>query len=180
MRKLGLPVLTLSIVSLVGCGPMGSGPMPPRLEPDEQKKIDQAWNNALTPTDHLDRQAMLDTLVVTQAFQAGVDKLEFRSEKNFADGVVIMEVHFDREKPDGDAFVVTVRNPAGKELRRLEYTRTEVETTFRELNDPRFTQDAPNAPPLQPDQVKKREEVRKRLAEVEKLFPKPEEPKTGK
>jgi hypothetical protein len=175
MRKLLLVIPALALVSLVGCGPMGSGPLPPRLEPEEQKKIDDAWNNALAPVDHLDRQATLDALVVSQAYQAGVDKLEFRSEKKFAGGLVVMEIHFDRQKPDGDRFVMTVRDPAGKDLRQLVFTRAEVETTYRELNDPKYTKDVQNGMPLQPDQAKKREEVQKRLAAIEKLFPKAEE-----
>jgi hypothetical protein len=175
MRTLSVIAISLSLTALVGCGPMGSGPMPPRLEADEQKKIDQAWENALNPVDHLDRQATLDALVVSQAYQAGVDRLTFRSEKQFSGGVVVMEIHFDRAKPNDDRFEVTVRNQGGKELRRLVYNRTEVETTYRELNDPRFAgQPQANAPP-QPADANKREDVQKRLAVVEKLFPKADE-----
>jgi hypothetical protein len=91
-----------------------------------------------------------------------------------------MEIHFDREKPKDDRFVVTVRDPNGKELRQLVYTRAEVESAYRVLNDPKYTQNAPNAPPLQPDQVRKREEVQKRRQVVEKLFPHPDEAKAVK
>src|SRR5450755_4458451 len=98
MRNLFVTALALSIIPLIGCGPMGNGPMPARLEADSQKKIDDAWEKALAPVDHLDHQAMLDTMVVTQAFQAGVDRLEFRSEKKFSGGMVVMEIHFDRTK----------------------------------------------------------------------------------
>jgi hypothetical protein len=160
---------------------MGSGPMPPRLEADEQKKIDEAWDNALTPVDKLDRQATLDTLIVSQAFQAGVDRLEFRSEKKFSGGLVFMEIQFDRTKPNDDRFEVTIRDPAGKELRHLVYNRTEVETAYRELNDPRYTQpQGQNVPQNRPVDPKKREEIQKRRAVVENLFPKPDEPKPEK
>ena len=114
---------------------------------------------------------------MSQAFQAGVDRLEFRSEKKFSGGLVVMEIHFDRAKPNDDRFELTVRDPAGKELRHLVYTRTEVETAYRELNDPRYTQ--PQGP-NQPIDAKKREDVQKRLAAVEKLFPKPDEAKPAK
>jgi hypothetical protein len=178
MRTRLLPALALAAVTLVGCGPMGSGPMPPRLEPDEQKKIDDAWDQALTPVDHLDRQATLDTLIVSQAFQAGVDRLEFRSEKKFSGGVVVMEIHFDRARPNDDRFEVSVRDPAGKELRRLVYTRAEVEAAYRDLNDSRYTQpQGPNLPPNQPVDARKREEVQKRRAVVEQLFQKAEDAK---
>jgi hypothetical protein len=160
---------------------MGSGPMPPRLEADEQKKIDEAWDNALTPVDKLDRQATLDTLIVSQAFQAGVDRLDFRSEKKFSGGLVVMEIHFDRTKPNDDRFEVTIRDLADKELRHLVYNRAEVETAYRDLNDPRYTQpQGQNVPQNQPVDPKKREEIQKRRAVVENLFSKPDEPKPEK
>lgn len=177
MRKRIFAAIALAVIPLVGCGPMGSGPMPPRLEADEQKKIDDAWENALAPVDHLDRQAVLDTLIVSQAFQAGVDKLEFRSEKKFTGGLVVMEIHFDRTKPNDDRFEITIRDAAGKELRHLVYNRTEVETTYQELNDPKY---AKQPPPNVPVDAKKRAEVQKRIEAVEKLFPKPDEPKPAK
>jgi hypothetical protein len=181
MRTLLLSVSALTIIAFVGCGPMGSGPMPPRLEADEQKKIDDAWEQALTPVDKLDRQATLDTLIMTQAFQAGVDRLMFHSEKKFSGGMVVMEIHFDRDKPNDDRFEMTVRDAAGKELRRLVFHRTEVETAYRELNDPRYTQPAnANQPVNQSVDPKKREEIQKRREAIEKLFAKPDEARPAK
>ncbi|HEX3147701.1 MAG TPA: hypothetical protein VHR66_06430 [Gemmataceae bacterium] len=177
MRNVLVVAAALAIIPIVGCGPMGSGPMPPRLQADEQKKIDDAWENALAPVDHLDRQAVLDTLIVSQAFQAGVDRMEFHSEKKFSGGLVVMEIHFDRAKPNDDRFEITIRDAAGKELRHLVYNRTEVETTYQELSDPKY---AKQPPPNVPVDAKKREEVQKRIEAVEKLFPKPEEPKPAK
>ena len=177
MRKRFFTILALSIISMVGCGPMANGPMPARLEADSQKKIDDTWEKALTPVDHLDHQAVLDTLVMTQAFQAGVDRLEFRSEKKFSGGMVVMEIHFDRAKPNDDRFEVTINDPVGKVLRHLVYHRSEIEATCRELHDPRYG-DQP--PPNQAVDPKKREEVQKRLKVVEQLFPKEEEPKPAK
>ena len=71
-------------------------PMPPRLDADGQKQIDDAWNQALTPIDKYDNQTLLDLLVITQAYQLGVDSLTFRSEKSFVGGKVVMEIAFDR------------------------------------------------------------------------------------
>ena len=45
-----------------------------------QKKISASWEKALQPVDRLDRQAILDALICTQAYQMGVDRLHFRSE----------------------------------------------------------------------------------------------------
>lgn len=181
MRVLLLSVLALSLIILVGCGPMGNAPLPARLEAEEQKKIDEGWEKALAPVDHLDRQAMLDALIVTQAYQTGVDRLTFRSEKKFSRGLVVMEINFDRAKPDDDRFDVIVQDSNGKELRRLRYTRPEIEATGRDLNHPIFSRQRPaDAPPLDPEDAQKYQEVQKRLAAVENLFPKPDEPKPGK
>ena len=160
---------------------MSPGPMPPRLEADSQKEIDEGWEKALAPIDHLDRQTMLDALIVSQAFQAGVDRLSFRSEKNYSGGLVVMEIHFDRAKPADDRFDVIVQDPNGKELRRLTYGRPEIESAARDLVHPTFSKPRPaDVPPLDPDQAKKYEEIQKRLAAVEKLFPKRDEPKPEK
>jgi len=181
MRTVLIRLLALSVIPLLGCGPMGNGPMPPRLDADAQKNVDEGWERALAPVNHLDRRAMLDALIVSQAFQAGVDRLTFRSEKKFSGGLVIMEIHFDRAKPGDDRFDVIVQDPNGNELRRLRYSREEIESTGRDLFHPTFSQPRPaNAPPLDPEHARKYEEVQKRLAAVEKLFPKPAEPKPEK
>jgi hypothetical protein len=89
-----------------------------------------------------------------------VDTLTLRSEKRFAGGRVVMEVHFDRAKPDDDRFVVTVFDPAGAVARQERYARAEVEQTARELYQPR-----PGARP--------NEAVEARWKEVGELLPRP-------
>jgi hypothetical protein len=173
MRTL-LSLCALSVFALSGCGPMGSGPMPPRLEDADQKQVDESWDKALTPVDKLDRQAMLDALVLSQAYQAGVDRLTFHSEKKCAAGTVIMEIHFDRSKPDQDRFDLRVVAADGKVLRQLTYNRNEVETTYKELYDPKFDPDRRPPQPLPGDEAQKREEVKKRIEAVVQLFPKRE------
>jgi hypothetical protein len=171
MRTLLLSALALVIVPVVGCGPMGSGPMPPRLEADEQKKIDDAWNTAFNPPDKLDRQGVLDALVLSQAYQVGVDRLSFRSEKKCAAGTVVMEIQFDRAKPADDRFELRVVGPNGDVIRRLTYSRTDVEATYQELTEPKYAADKIDPPPaLTPAEVKKREEVQKRLAAFHALY----------
>jgi len=151
---------------------MGSGPLPPRLEEAEQKQIDESWDKALTPVEKLDRQGLLDALVVSQAYQAGVDKLTFRSEKKCAAGTVVMEIHFDRMKPDQDRFDFRIVAADGKVLRDLSYNRREVETTYKELHDPKYDPDRQPPQQLDPDQTRKRQEVGKRIQAVVQLFPK--------
>ncbi len=157
MRFVALTAAVLFSITLVGCGPMGSGPMPPRLEADAQKQVDDSWNKALTPPDHLDRQSVLDALILSQAFQVGVDRLTFRSEKTFSGGTVVMEVHFDRAKPNDDRFEFKILDKTGRELRHLVYNRDDVEKAYKELNDHKYVSPrGPNDPPLAPEEEKKR------------------------
>src|SRR5687767_5411722 len=112
---------------VVGCGPVAR-PLPQRLSVDEQKQIDDHWNDALSPVEKHDRQTWLDVFVATQAYQVGVETLDLRSEKKWAGGRVVMEIHFDRTKPADDRFEVTVYDFVGKVLRRERYGREELET----------------------------------------------------
>jgi hypothetical protein len=173
MRTL-LSVGALSVFLLSGCGPMGSGPMPPRLAAEEQKQVDDSWDKALTPPDRLDRQALLDALILSHAYQTGADRLSFRSEKKCAAGTAVMEIHFDRAKPNEDRFDFRVIAADGRVVRELTYNRQEVETTYKELHDPKYDPNRQPPQPLDADQARKREEVKKRVEAVVQLFPKRE------
>ena len=134
MKSLAITMSACAItLTFMGCGPMQS-PMPHRLEPDAQKDVDASWNRAFTPIDRFDHQDLLDIMVGVQAYQLGVDSLSLRSEKTIATGKVIMEVFFDRAKPEADRFVVTVLDPAGRPIRTERYLRSEVEETYRALS----------------------------------------------
>ena len=171
-----LSITALSVVTLSGCGPMGSGPMPPRLQADEQKQVDESWDKAMTPVDKLDRQALLDALVLSQAYQAGVDRLTFRSEKKCAAGTAVMEIHFDRARPDEDRFDFRMVAADGRVLRQLTYNRAEVEAAYKDLHDPKYETNRQPPQPLNADEARKREEVKKRTEAVVELFPKRDEP----
>src|SRR5262245_39190489 len=101
---------------LSGCGPLRA-PLPVRLDDEQQKSINESWDKALSPVDRFNSQSLLDILLATGAYQNGVDKLEFRSEKNFAGGLVVMEVRFEQSAPERDQFTVTVQDRQGKTLR---------------------------------------------------------------
>lgn len=120
-------------VALSGCGPLPNPPLPVRVDDETQKTITASWDKALTPVDRFDGQSLLDVLLTTTAYQHGVDKLEFRSEKALSDGTVVMEMHFDRGAPDRDRFTVTVSDRLGKVLRQEQYNREQIETTASEL-----------------------------------------------
>ena len=162
-RAVGVASFALTAAVLVGCGPMTS-PMPPRLTPNDQKEIDDAWEQALAPVGKHDRQTWLDTFVVTQAYQGGVDSLDFRSEKKWSGGKVVMEVHYETAKPAADRFEVTVYDHGGQVLRRETYGRAEVEQVQKDLLDGQ-NQPAPNSPEAAARDA--------RLKKVEAVMPKP-------
>jgi hypothetical protein len=69
-------------VVIGGCGPT-TRPLPERLNEDDQKTLDAAWDTALAPPNKHDRQTWLDVMVGAYAYQVGVDQFEFRSVKKW-------------------------------------------------------------------------------------------------
>ncbi len=109
-------------------------PMAVRVGADAQKKIDQTWDKALTPVHRFDHQGLLDFFFLTQAYQAGVNKLTFRSEKKVSLGMVVMEIEYDRLKPDEDRFEAKLYDPAGNLLRqKRKQPSKRVESSNRDL-----------------------------------------------
>lgn len=129
LRGLSVCVAAASL-AVTGCGVL-SFPMVVRLNAEEQKKVDDAWINMLTPAGRLDRQTLRDALVARQLHEAGVDELRLVSKKRVSGGLVVMEVEFDREHPGFDGFTLTYMNPAGLELRRERFTFEEVRDSVR-------------------------------------------------
>src|SRR5215510_5025931 len=91
------------VVSLTGCGPM-TKPMVDRLDKDQQQAVDQVWDNLLTPVDRVNRTVLLDAIVHYNIFQLGVDRLHLAAEKETKAGLVVMQVRFDRTRPEWDEF----------------------------------------------------------------------------
>lgn len=126
--------------AVAGCGPMPS-PLPQRFDDDGQKRVDRCWDRAFSPPDRFDHHELLDFMVGTQAFQLGVETFSLRAEKRLAAGAVVMEVSFDRSRPDDDRFSVTVLDRGGKVLRADRYARPEVDAAYKALSG------NPGAPP---------------------------------
>jgi len=150
--------------------------MPVRLDDESQKQIEEAWNKALSPITKHDHQTLLDLLIMTGAYQNGVDELYLRSSKRFQAGLVVMEMHFDRLLPDNDRFIVQVLDFQGKLLRQESYDRQEIEKTNNELSiqegELKNKKAAGNATPAELTRV---EELEVRLATIEQAFPRFEE-----
>jgi hypothetical protein len=160
-----------ALAAVVGCGPMQS-PMPVRLDDRDQKKIDESWEKALAPVDRYDHQAWLDIMLVTQAYQLGVDRLNFHSEKRFSGGTVVMEINYDRARPDSDRFEVRVLDKQGKVLRSESYGRADVENTYKELFNECDTLRWKKENGLaKPEDLRKLETLEGRRAKVADVFP---------
>lgn len=157
-------------LSFVGCGPMQM-PMAHRLDEEAQHKVDQTWENTLTPSDRFDHQTLLDIFVVSNLYQYGVDKLSFRSEKKTANGLVIMEIAFDRARPAEDRFEVTVQDAARKVVRKERYNRDEVEKTLKDLLDPRLPPEQDGVPDP-PEIAAERAKLKTRLNRVKDVIEK--------
>jgi len=104
-----------------------------RLDEETQQKVDDAWLNMFTPPERLDRTLLLDVILSGQLHQYGVDYLRLVSEKHVGDGLVVMEVRYDREDPAFDEFSVSYVDNEGYEVRRERFAREEVEEEVRFL-----------------------------------------------
>src|SRR3954452_18121231 len=106
---------------IVGCRPLVF-PMLVGLDQDEQKQIDSAWNNMLTPVKRLDRQTLLDCMVMMQLYETGVDHFSAKSTKQTTAGKVEMTIDFDREKPESGEFTIRVIGPWGQTVRHEKWS----------------------------------------------------------
>lgn len=129
MRYVFVAVL---LAGMTGCGPIFV-PMLPRLNAEDQRHVDQMWDNMLTPVQRVDRQTLLDASIANWMFAIGVDRMHMKCEKYFSGGTVIMEVDCDRANPDVDQFTITVLDEHGRTVRRERYSRAEVEDSSRML-----------------------------------------------
>src|SRR4051794_19573255 len=93
----------LCLFHSIACGPLQI-PMGQRLDKTDQAAVDAGWQRAIEQNNELGRQGWLDMMVGTYAFERGVDRFHFKSEKEIEDRLVVMEVWFDRAQPDEDAF----------------------------------------------------------------------------
>jgi len=132
MRTVLATVMLVLLATLAGCGPLFV-PMLPRLEPAEQAKVDQMWDNLLTPVQRVDHQTLLDANVRYWMYTVGVDRMRMTSEKHFTGGKAVMEIDCDRANPDADQFTITIFDDRGRTLRRERYSRAEVEESSRML-----------------------------------------------
>lgn len=115
------------LATAIGCqGPL-TRPMVYRLDEQEQAAVDESWNNILAKPANVDHTLLLDVLLASGLYEFGIDRLEFRSEKDLPSGLVVMEVSFDRSLPANDHFAVTFISADGQSRWTERYTREEVD-----------------------------------------------------
>jgi hypothetical protein len=85
------------------------------------------WDSMLTPAQRLDRDTLLDAIVLNQLHDVGVDEIHMCSTKKLTDGrVVVMNVQFERDDPATDQFTFALKNRWGWTLRKERYTGKQV------------------------------------------------------
>ena len=161
MTRRILTILTPLLLS--GCGPL-TAPLTLPLCPDQQKIVDQSWNNMLAPADRLDRELLFDVVAAGSLYQLGVDRLHLRSEKNYNHGRVIMEIDCDRASPNTDQFTITILDERAQTMRRERYTRQEIEERMRDLCEVSITQKDKPESPEQAQRRLEREKHHQRIA----------------
>jgi hypothetical protein len=173
-RMLFLVCSCAATAALWGCGPMQTV-MPVRLDGDGQEKVDEAWDKALTPINHIDHSTMLDAFLVSHAYQVGVDKLSFHSEKQVAAGTVVMDIQYDRKRPHDDRFEVRIYDATAQLLRQETYHRKEIEDANQDLFvRSKQLEQAEHAGNATPEELKKLQALKARMEAVSAIFPKDE------
>ena len=126
-------LIALAGFILIGCrGPL-TAPAFQRLAPDEQAQVDRMWNNMLAAPDRLDRNLLLDVTLAYELHEYGVDRAMYHAEKDYAQGVVLMDIKYDRQKPLEDWFFVEIRDRANKTVRKEHYSGDEIWSHYQDM-----------------------------------------------
>jgi hypothetical protein len=152
-------VIGMVLLVAVGCGPM-QRPMVYRLEAEQQKTVDQCWENIMARQQKIDHQGLLDVMITYYLPTIGIDSAQYHAEKTVGDKLVAFDVIFDRTRPQRDAFSVTVFDSRGTIIRQEKYTRSEVDQTCIDLSL------GTTEEPIDVDELVARQRIERRHAEV--------------
>lgn len=176
-RNTGWIALFLSSLA-AGCNGLGVKPMPDRLGEEQQLVQDYGWAHLLLLGDEVDRQALMDAVLMKQLWHRGVDSLRMVSERQVDDVLIVMESRFDRASPDGDEFVITFYDAAGMPFRAERYSGDELDAAMAlymsGFSHPPDGSDGDLSPGELDQQELARLELESRLARMEEIFPEPE------
>ena len=126
----------VAAISFVGCAPIAV-PLPQRLTDVERASITDEWVRVLDAPRPVGRQALLDLLLLQCVYYFGMDRIDYRAEKDLASGRLVIEVHADAAHRDADSLTLTRSGPDGSVVRVERWTRAEVERTSDELGSVR-------------------------------------------
>lgn len=170
-----IALLLLGCALLPGCALFGVKPIPQRLTAEGQQRYDYGWQHFVAQGNNVEHTAMLDALLLTQAWHAGVDRLHLRSEKQVGDVRVVMETTFERDLPDDDAFSVTFYDARGRVLRQEHFSSGEMDEAialFYHTPEGEIENEAPEEHQARLVRLAERES---RLQSVSEVFPMPPE-----
>ena len=165
-------------VAATGCSGLSVKPMPERLNQKSQQACDSGWQHIVAGEAAVERQALLDAILVHQVWHRGVDRLHLRSEKQVGNTLVIMESDYDRADPDGDVFTVSVIDAQRGLLRREEFSAADVDAAICLYMTPDGDIEGESAAERQ-DRLARLAEKQARLERALQVFQKPAESPDG-
>lgn len=170
-----MTVLLLACLN-TGCHGLSTKPMPERLSDEQQREYDYGWDQLVAQRSAAERETLLDALLLSQAWHAGVDRFQLVAEKDIGDITVVMESTFLRELPDEDTFTVTFLNPSGAVLRSETYAGVELDAAVSAylVDDEPDLQEGETLEQYA-DRMRRVAERDRRVAAARALFPAPPE-----
>jgi hypothetical protein len=171
MRRV-VAVAMLALVLLCGCRGLGVKPMPDRLGDDEQQAQDYGWQQLVARGATVDRQTLLDVVLLHQLYHVGVDHLYLVSERQVGKVRVVMESQFERQHPEADTFVVRFLDDHEQMLRQDVFTSDELDAAVALYMTAEGESEGETAPERAARQARVREK-QARLKAAEEAFPPP-------
>lgn len=142
--------LMITSVLLPGCSILGGGsPLPVRLSDQEQAEFSEGWARFVSNLGSVDRTTILDTILLTQSWYKGVDRLYLIAERDVGDTRVITETQFERTRPELDTFTVRFIAKDGRLLREDVYGRDAIEAAIALAMTSDSTEPLPNEDTVQ-------------------------------
>lgn len=172
-----LVTMAVALAFLPGCSFLDGKPMPERLSEEAQARCDYGWEYFVANQPVVEHATLLDTMLMRQVWHRGVDRLYLRSEKQAGDVLVVMETRFERIRPDGDDFSVTLFDTSGRTLRAERFTRQEIEAAIELVGTPSVEDVLPDETPEEYEaRMARLAELQARMQRVHEVFPLPPDP----
>lgn len=123
--------LMMTIALLPGCSILnGASPLPARISDEEHVQLSEGWARFVSDPGSVDRTTLLDTILLTQSWHKGVDRLYLVAERDVGATRVITETQFERTRPELDTFTVRFIDRDGRLLREDVYGREAIDAAI--------------------------------------------------